>query len=222
MPSVYPSSLGAAMALPGRAFRRWMFRCDVQIALSLDLPARAPQSRRRTALAIRPLTVADLDKMHPELIPQRASFHDNLRTGLEGFAAFDGSQVTATCWFARHPDQDPKRLKFHFAADQVYTFSLAVASPYRYTGIAAMLQWHAWTGYAAAGFTELIRLVSLDNTAALKLHLHMGFRPCGRGRRMFHVLNRRITREFKHEAGRFDARLPWRHGSAQGKSVGGD
>ena len=208
------------ITLPGRAFRRWIYRCDVQVALSRDFPAEIPTPRGLSRLVTRALTGADLDYLHPELAPQRLAFRDNLSTGLEGFSAFDGEQAVAVCWFARHQGQDPERLRFHFAPTQIYTFSLAVATPYRRTGIAAALQWHAWSTYQAAGFTELIRLVSLENIAALKLHLHMGFRPCGRGRRLHHVLGRRLTREFYHEAGRFDSRLPWRHERAEAKPAG--
>ncbi len=208
-----------AASLPGRAFRRWLYRCDVQIALARDFPVEIRLPRGSSRLVARALNRADLDHLHTEFVPQRAAFHDNLATGLEGFAALDGGQVVAVCWFARHQEQDPKRLQFHFRATQIYTFSLAVATPYRRTGIAASLQWQAWAHYSAAGFSELIRLVSLENTAALKLHLHMGFRPCGRGRRLFHVLGRRFTREFDHEPGRFDDQLPWRHGPGEAKPV---
>ena len=125
------------VALPGRAFRRWIFRCDVQIALSRAIPKAAPALRRMSAMAVRLLSQADLEHLHPELARQRAAFQDNLGQQLEGFAAFDGQQAVAVCWFARHQAQDPARLKFSFGSTQLYTFSLAVASPYRHTGIAA-------------------------------------------------------------------------------------
>ena len=208
------------LQLPGRAFRRWVFRCDTQIALARGVPAEAAEVQWPSGLIGRALTVKDLAQLHPDLARRRAAFRDYFQSGLDCFAAFDGEQAIAVCWIARHERQDPARLQFHFPKDAAYFFSLEVAAPYRNNGIAAQLQWLAWDTYRLAGFKQLILLVSLDNIPALKLYIRLGFRPCGRGRHMFHILHWRVPREFRHRDGQFDAILPLPAENALEKPVG--
>ena len=195
-----------AFDLPVRAFRRFVWRHETLIALSRELPG-PPPPRLPRGITAAPFGAGDLDSLHSGLANQRQSYADNLARGLEGFAAFRDGAVVGICWFARHERQDWARQRFRFAGDKIYTFSLHVVPAHRRGGLAATLQWHAWERYHAAGYRRIVRLVALSNAAAIKLHLHMGFRPCGRAREDHRMFGRRLTLGFRHPPGRFDAVL---------------
>ncbi|MDE2333198.1 MAG: GNAT family N-acetyltransferase [Rhodospirillales bacterium] len=208
-------------SLPRRLFRRFVFRREVLVCLVRELDAPVRRWRVPAGIVLRWLTAADLDGLHPDLAPSRAAFADNFAAGLECHAALADGRVVAVCWFARDAAQDPKRQRFRFRCDEIYTFSLFVAPAYRGRALAAAVQTPAWSDLRARDpegrYRWLVRLVSLENERALKLHRHMGFRPDGRGRYDFRLFHWRVTRAFAASAppmrGAAERRIgAWEHG----------
>lgn len=180
-----------ALAGPAQALRQLRSRAigrreDVLLITAADAPFPDAGGDRLEIVAIEPAHRAELEahvrRHHGEWQQSVAMIEDCYRRGFGGhLGRLDGEIVGYRWWSGPdhvHPHYD--LYGFRPQADEVYSFSLHVAKPFRSQGFASEIVARARRALLAQGCRAIRSVVSSENAASLRLQVALGAREVRR------------------------------------------